>query len=734
MTIRKALMTTKPTPTKPRNSKVNWPVFVASAAIILGVTIWAAAAPGPAYNALETAFLWVGDALGWYFILTAAIVVVFVLIIAFSKVGRTRLGPDHSKPKFNLFTWTAMLFAAGIGVDLMFFSVVGPATNLRVGPGTEAGSAAAAEQAVLWTMFHYGIPGWAMYALMGAAFGLFAYRYHLPLSIRSALYPIIGRRARGATGDVIETGAVIGTVFGIATSLGIGVVFLSVGINHIFDIESGLGVQAALITLAVIVVTISTVSGVDKGIRRLSELNVLVVIALMLYVLISGQTVQMLDALVKNFGDFASMFPGMLAETFAYDNDPDWLDENWRSWWTIFFWAWWMAWAPFVGLFLARISRGRTLRQFITGVLLVPFAFIAIWISVFGNATITRIIGGDDTFAENAESLDGSGYYELLSGYPEAGFVIGISVLVGLLFYVTSADSGALVLANFTSVTKDSTSDGPPWLRIVWSVAIGALTLVMLMIDGVETLQMATVIIGLPLSIILYLLMAGVWRALRVETYGADSRAAALPSALSERIGSSSEPSRGRWRRRLTRYMRYPSADEVATYISESAVPAIQEVAAEMKSQGAQVTCERGMVPDTDIPHIDLNVHFGEQGVFKYQIYPVEYSVPNFAGYQSESDTYWKVEVFSATGSAGHDLFGYTHDQVITDVLDAYERHLAVMTMNENAGSPIGLTVGDVPADWDNDRTGDSAASKPADGASAASAAESKDDDVKDPR
>lgn len=686
-------------------SKVNWPVFIASAAIILALTIWAGVAPN-AYDQLEATFVWIGEHLGWYFILTAAIVVVFVLIVAFTKVGKTKMGPDHSKPRFNLFTWTAMLFAAGIGVDLMFFSVVGPATNLRVGPGTEEGSVQAAEQAVLWTMFHYGVPGWAMYALMGMAFGLFAYRYHLPLSIRSALYPIIGKRVHGTTGHTIEVAAVVGTIFGIATSLGIGVVFLSYGITLIFDIDNSFALQAALIVLSAIVVTFSTVSGVDKGIRRLSELNVIVVILLMLYVLFSGQTVYLLNALVKNFGDFIALFPGMATETFAYDTSQAWMDEAWVEWWTVFFWAWWMAWAPFVGLFLARISRGRTLRQFIIGVLVVPFAFIAIWISIFGNATVSRIRGGDTAFAEQAEDFEGSGYFELLSQYPGATFIIGISVIVGLLFYVTSADSGALVLANFTSKTVDTSSDGPPWLRVVWSCFIGALTLVMLALDGIYTLQMGTVIIGLPLSIILYLLMIGVWRALRMETFQANSLEVTLPSALSERIVDSTDAGPGRWRRRLARHMHYPTAEEINEYMDSVAAPAVEEVAAELQSRGADVECSRGTVPDTDIPHVDLVVNFNDQSEFKYQAYPVAYSVPSFApNFRTRDDTYYQVEIFSATGSVGHDIFGYTHDQVITDVLDAYERHLAMLTMNEETGHPVQLNGGKVPGDWDHDRT-----------------------------
>ena len=688
-------------------SKVNWPVFIVSAVLILAFTLWAALAPGTAYTTLETAFTWLSEYLGWYFILTAAIIVIFVLIVAFSRVGKTKLGPDHSKPKFSLFTWASMLFAAGIGVDLMFFSVVGPATNLRVGPGAAEGTLQAAEEAALWTMFHYGIPGWAMYALTGMAFGLFAYRYHLPLSIRSALYPIIGKRAKGPAGDAVEIAAVLGTIFGIATSLGIGVVFLSFGLNFMFGIEASAGVQAALIVFAAVVVTISTVSGVERGIRRLAELNVLVAILLMLYVLIFGNTVQLLNALVKNVGDFFSLLPSMLTETFAYNTSEAWLDEAWVEWWTIFFWTWWMAWALFVGLFLARISRGRTLRQFVIGVLLVPFAFNALWISIFGNATISRILSGDTEFAVAAEDAEGSGYFALMADFPGATFVIGVSVLVGLLFYVTSADSGALVLANFTSKAENTNADGPPWLRILWSVIIGALTLVMLMLDGIYSLQMAAVIIGLPLSIVLYLFMVSIWRALRMETYTADSKEATLPSALSERIAEAGDSSPGRWRRRLARHMHYPSASEVAEYMENVVLPAIEDVAAELKKQGADVTCGRGTVEDTNLPHVDLHVYFGEQGMFKYQAYPVEYSVPNFAvHFRPTEETYHQVEIFSATGSSGHDIFGYSKTQVISDVLDAYERHLAVLTMSDAAGStPVTLDTDTIPDDWDHDRT-----------------------------
>ncbi|WP_238385061.1 choline BCCT transporter BetT [Nesterenkonia muleiensis] len=685
------------------SSKVNWPVFIASALIIVVFTTWAALDSDTASSVLETTFGWLGHNLGWYFILTAAIIVIFVLIIAFSRLGKTRLGPDHSTPKFSLFTWASMLFAAGIGVDLMFFAVIGPATNLRVGPGAAEGTLQAAEQAALWTMFHYGIPGWAMYALTGMAFGLFAYRYHLPLSIRSALYPIIGKRAQGRAGDAVEVGAVIGTVFGIATSLGIGVVFLSYGISWLFGVESGPAVQISLIVLAAIVVTISTYSGVDKGIRRLSELNVLVAILLMVYVLVSGETVRLLNALVKNIGDFFVMLPGALVQTFAYDTDPAWLEEDWVMWWTVFFWTWWMAWSIFVGLFLARISRGRTLRQFIIGVLLVPFLFNALWISIFGNATIFRIMGGDTSFAEAAEDPDGAGYFALMAEFPGATFIIGVSVLVGLLFYVTSADSGSLVLANFTSRVSVENSDGPRWLRVVWSVIIGALTIVMLMLEGIFTLQMAAVIIGLPLSIVLYMLLVSVWRALRMENYSTDSRSASLPSMLSER---SQETTPESWRRRLARHMHYPSETETVEYMDTVAVPAVEEVAEELRKRGAEVTCTRGVVEGTEIPQVDLHVYFGDQPMFKYQPYAVQYPVPTFVLKTRRSgEVFQKVEVFSATGSTGYDILGYTKEQVIADILDAYERHLSMLQLSDQSGhAPVAIDTGSIPNDWDHVR------------------------------
>jgi choline/glycine/proline betaine transport protein len=686
----------------PPRSPVNWPVFIGTAVIIVGFVLFAGIWPGTAETAIFGSMAWVATNFGWYYVLTATLVVIFVLIVAFSKVGGTKLGPDHSVPKYNLFTWAAMLFAAGIGVDLMFFGISGPATNVLTPPDVPAGSEEAFRMAPLWTIFQYGIPGWAMYALMGMAFGLFAYRYHLPLSIRSALAPIFGRRIHGAVGHAAEISATIGTIFGISVSLGIGVVFLNFGLSALFGIPNSLAVQIALMALAVFITILSTVSGVDKGIRRLSELNVLLALALMLWVLFSGSTHQLLNALVQNIGDFFSRFPGMLMNTFAYTDGAAELGypaDQWMADWTLFFWAWWIAWAPFVSLFLARISRGRTLRQFVIGVLLIPFAFILLWVSIFGNAAMSFF--GDADFLELAVNQPESGFFNLLEQYPGAIFTVSLALLTGLFFYVTSADSGSLVMANMTSKTTTTDSDGAPWLRIVWAVITGALTLVMLFIDGVYTLQAATVIVGLPLSLLVYLVMFSLWKVLRTEAMNLESRQATLPALLTSRVREAEGAERGSWRQRLHHRMSYATAEQARTFIDTVATPAVEEVAEELRKLGADVACHRGAHPDSAIPFVDLLVSFPEGEDFKYQAYPVAYSTPSFAAnLAAVRDTYYRVEIFSSLGSRGRDIMGYSEDQVIADVLDSYDAHIMYLTMSTEIGTATGTIPVTAPDTW----------------------------------
>lgn len=683
-----------------KHSPLNPPVFIGTAAIVVAFVLWAMIWPATAETVIFDTMAWIATTFGWYYVLTAALVVVFVLVVALTRVGRVRMGPDHATPQYNMFTWSAMLFAAGIGVDLMFFATSGPATNLLTPPDVEPMSDAAARYAPLWTIFHYGIPGWAMYALMGMAFGLFAYRYHLPLSIRSALAPIFGKRIHGGVGHAAEIGATVGTIFGIAVSLGVGVVFLNAGLALIFGVPVTTGVQIALMALAVGMTILSTVSGVDKGIRRLSELNVLLAIVILGWVLFTGRTTHLLNALVQNIGDFFAGFPAMLMRTFAYTPGSEaYPSEQWLADWTLFFWAWWIAWAPFVALFLARISRGRTLREFVLGVLLIPFAFIMLWISIMGNDALSHFRNGNTAMLDEAINAPESGFFSLLQQHPGSMFLIGLAVFTGLFFYVTSADSGSLVMANMTSKGSVEDSDGAPWLRIVWAVITGLLTLSMLFIDGVYTLQAATVIVGLPLSVMIYLVMFGLWRMLRSELHAMDSRTAAIPGALSGRVRDPN--SRTTWRQRLARHMDFATARQATAFVEREAGPALEEVAEELRSHGADVELTRGVHPECAVPWVDLTVHFPGQDDFKYQAYPVAHPVPSFAtNISAVQDLYFHVEVFSATGSRGRDIMGYTREQICANVLDDYEAHLAFMTMN-GEGSTLSSRLGtEAPAVW----------------------------------
>lgn len=683
----------------PGGAPINKIVFFGAAIGVVVFALWAMIFPDNADLVIGTAVEWVGATFGWYYSAVIVLVLVFVIAVAISKMGKIRLGPDHSRPTFNLFTWTAMLFAAGIGIDLMFFSVSEPITQYLAPPTGDGETVEAARQALVWTLFHYGILGWGLYALMGMALGYFAYRHNLPLSIRSALFPILGKRIHGWLGDAVDIAAVLGTIFGIATSLGIGVAQLNYGLEFMFGLDQSTGMQIILIALAVAMATISVLTGVEKGIRRLSELNVLLSIALMLFVLIAGRTSYLFDGIVINIGDTLSRFPAMALDTFAYDRPDAWLNG-----WTLFFWAWWIAWAPFVGLFLARISRGRTLRQFILGVLAVPFAFILLWISIFGNSALDLVRKGNTAFGEVAMNEPEKGFYGLLEQFPMLPLTAAVATFTGLLFYVTSADSGALVMSNFTSKLKDPESDGAKWVRVFWAVATGLLTLSMLLVDGVTTLQNATVIMGLPFSVVLLFIMLGLYKALRVESALAGSFRAGLQGVLASRAHTGTAESRRGWRQRLSRAVSYPGKRSAQRFISEVARPALEAVRTEFTEQGIDATLDIESVDGAGIDTLNLIVQHGDERAFKYQIYPVQMKVPTFATASAKSEKFYRMEVFSIEGSHGYDLLGCTVEQVIADVLDQYEVHMAFLLENSGGvgASKIAEEVEET-TDWETD-------------------------------
>lgn len=668
-------------PPASEKDKINPVVFYTSAGLILLFSLMTLLFSNLSAALVLRAVNWVSATFGWYYMLAATLYIVFVVFIASSRFGTIKLGPEQSKPEFSILSWAAMLFAAGIGIDLMFFSVAEPVAQYMQPPEGDGQTIAAARQAMVWTLYHYGLTGWSMYALMGIALGYFSYRYNLPLTIRSALYPIFGKRINGPIGHSVDIAAVIGTIFGIATTLGIGVVQLNYGLSVLFDIPDSMGAKTALIILSVAIATISVTSGVDKGIRFLSELNVILALGLILFVLFCGNTGFLLNALVLNVGDYIHRFMGMTLNTFAFNPPTAWMNS-----WTLFFWAWWVAWAPFVGLFLARISRGRTIREFVLGTLIIPFTFTLLWLSVFGNAALYEITHGNTAFAQDVMAHAEHGFYNLLAQYPAFKLSASVATITGLLFYVTSADSGALVLSNFTSRLKDINSDAPNWLRIFWSVVIGVLTLGMLMANGISALQNATVIMGLPFSFVIFFVMAGLYKSLKVEDYrrvSATRDTAPYPVAGHDRLS---------WKKRLSRLMNYPGSRYTKEMMENVCFPAMEEVAKELQLRGAKVELQ-SLPPDEgeNLGHLALLVHLGDEQNFVYQIWPQKYSVPGFT-YRARSgkSTYYRLETFLLEGSQGNDLMDYSKEQVIIDMLDQYERHLNFIHLHREApGSNI---------------------------------------------
>ena len=662
-------------------ARVNKVVFGGAALVVLAVALWAILAPTSASDTLGVVVGWTTTWFGWFYVLLATAILVFVIFLGVSRYGRTKLGPEHSQPEFSTFAWAAMLFAAGIGTDLMFFAVAEPVTQYLAPPVGQAETAEAARDATAWTLFHYGINGWGMYALMGMALAYFSYRMNLPLAIRSALYPVFGKRVYGRLGDAVDMAAVVGTIFGVAASLGIGVVQLNFGLEVLFGIPEGTGAQIGLVVLAVVMATLSAVSGVDKGIKRLSQLNVLLAIALAAFVLVTGKTAFLLNAFVLNIGDFVTGFSDKTMQTFAFNDTGQWM-----SFWTLFFWAWWIAWASFVGLFLARISRGRTIRQFVAGTMIIPFTYILMWVSIFGNSAIDLVRSGDAKFGDLAMNTPEQGFYTMLMEYPLFPVIGAIATFVGLLFYVTSADSAALVLANLSSRLRTPQDDGTKGVRIFWAVATGLLTIGMLTVGGVPALQNATIIFGLPFAFVLVLVMVGLYKALRVEAFRADSMRHTMPAVLSGRSEQAAQGPRG-WRRRLSRALSYPSADKAQEFLVETAMPALEEVAVELREQGVEATARR--VEDNGSSYVELVAQEAGPHPFRYCVWPREVPVPAFSRAPKGHDVYVRLEVHLTEGGQGYDVMGYTHTQLIDDVLDQYERHLEFLRLQDEQGSLV---------------------------------------------
>ncbi|WP_134637112.1 choline BCCT transporter BetT, partial [Pseudomonas aeruginosa] len=641
--------------------------FYGAAILILMFAAVVIRSPQPAGEWLLAAQTWASQTVGWYYLLAMTLYLIFVVVTALSGYGKIKLGADHDEPEFSYLSWAGMLFAAGISITLFFFCVSEPLTHFLQPPQGEAGTQEAARQAMELLFLHWGLHGWGVFALVAMALAYFAYRHNLPLALRSALYPLIGKRINGPIGYTVDCFGIIATVFGLGADMGFGVLQLNSGLDYLYAIPHTHPVQMALIVLMMGAAISVAVSGVDKGIRILSDINMLLACSLLLFVLFAGPTQHLLNTLVQNVGDYLGHLPGKSFDLYAYGGPSDWLGS-----WTVFYWAWWIAWAPFVGLFIARISRGRTIREFVFGVLFIPLGFTLAWMSIFGNSALEQALGGASELGRVAIEQPSMALYQMLQNYPWSRAVITVTVLVSFVFFVTSADSGTVVLSTLSAHGGSADDDGPKWLRVFWGSVTALVTGGLLFAGSIDALKSAVVLTSLPFSLILLLMMWGLHKAFYMESQRQRARSHSLAPLMSGNGKRS-----GGWKRRLSQAVHFPSRDEVYRFMNDVVRPAISEVSEVFREKGLAVDAQL----DPGNASLSLEIGHGEQHRFLYQVLMRGYFTPSFAragmgGLHLKNRRYFRAEVHLAEGSQDYDLMGYTKEQIINDMLDQYERHL----------------------------------------------------------
>ncbi|WP_067341577.1 BCCT family transporter [Stappia indica] len=503
---------------------IHNPVFLISSLTIVAFVLYALVAPEQA----ASFFGWLRPALtstfDWFFMSAANIFVVFCLFLIVSPWGSVRLGGKEASPDYSYAGWFAMLFAAGMGIGLMFFGVLEPVYHMAISsplgvpsPFAADGSIipenvdAAKEMGLAATIYHWGLHPWAIYAVVALALALFSFNKGLPLSIRSAFYPIFGERVWGWTGHIIDTLAVFATLFGLATSLGLGAQQANAGLEHIYGIPNTITVQVILIIGITSIALVSVLRGLDGGVKVLSEINMLIAAVLLLFVLFAGPTVAIL-------GDFVTGLGAYGADLVGLSNPIGRTDDDYRQGWTAFYWAWWISWSPFVGMFIARVSRGRTVREFITCVLLIPSLVCVLWMAVFGGVAIDQVLSDPATSAVKANVIDSYSpelsLFAMLEGLPLSSITSTIGIVLVIVFFVTSSDSGSLVIDTITAGGK---VDAPVPQRVFWCTFEGLVAIVLLIGGGLSSLQAMVISTGLPFTIVLLLMCVAIFKGLQTE-------------------------------------------------------------------------------------------------------------------------------------------------------------------------------------------------------------------------
>lgn len=655
-------MSESPVPPKPAHANILPQVFYPSAGLSLLLVLAALVFPEQSNQVFVHAKTWVANDAGWFTVLAVAGFLVFIISVAFSSFGKLKLGQDHSQPDYGYGTWFAMLFAAGMGIGLMFFGVAEPIMHYASPPAGDAETIAAARQAMRITFFHWGVHAWAIYAVVALSLAYFSYRHGLPLRIRSSLYPLIGERIHGPIGHAVDSFAVLGTIFGLATSLGLGVIQINAGLQHLFGIPVGTPTQVVLIIIITLFATGSVVSGLDRGIRRLSELNMIMAIALLGFVLVAGPTIHLLQAFVQNTGMYLSNLFSMTFNLYAYEQK-----QGWVGGWTLFYWGWWIAWSPFVGMFIARISRGRTVREFVIGVLAVPTGFTFLWMTIYGNTALHMIMANGLESLQHAVAADPAvALFQFLGNLPFSSVTSLLATALVVIFFVTSADSGALVIDMLSSRDEH---ESPLWQRIFWAFLVGAVAIALLIAGGLSSLQAGTIAAALPFTLVMILMCWGMVRAMKIDVLKRQTLHSARSAPLAGSIA-------GDWRRRLQALVHQPVKREVTGFLQGTVLPALQEIAAELERQSLSAKAAQ----DQD-GHVWLQVGHGEEIDFIYSVHPEPYQPPAFMlddprTQRDERSRYYRAEVHLREGGQGYDIIGWRKDEVINDVLDQYHRHI----------------------------------------------------------
>ncbi len=603
----------------------------------------------------------------WFYVLAFSVFLGFLVILSVSSLGNIKLGNDEEEPEFGFLSWLAMLFAAGMGVGLMFFGVAEPLTHYLSDITT--GSAEHKQQeALLHTLFHWGIHAWAVYGTIALALAYFGFRYKLPLALRSCFYPLLKERINGKLGDLIDIMALLATLFGIITTLGFGASQLGAGLHQLGWIsENSFSLQIVVIAVVMSLATFSAISGVGKGVKILSELNLTLAFCLLIFVLVAGPTLYLLSAFSDNIGTYLSNLVQLSFKTYVYEQE----HTGWFSGWTILYWAWWCSWAPFVGLFIARISKGRTIREFIFGVLVIPSMFGILWFTVFGNTAIWlndgEAAGTLGQMISSPETL----LFKFLDYLPLSGVTGLVSLVVISLFFITSADSGIYVLNNIAS--RDKSLVAPRWQAVMWGVLMSVVAIVLMQSGGLANLQAMTLLVALPFAMLMLLMCFSLWKGLSADKKYFDTKV--NPTSIFW--------TGDKWKERLEQMMNQTQEKDILRFLKHTVLPAMRELRQELIGK-YDLSVQINTLFDQDEPAVELVIQKDLMRDFMYGVKSIGREVSeqlinddNLPHIQ-HSMTYEPYTYFF-DGRVGYDVQYMDQDELIADMLKHYERYLSLL-------------------------------------------------------